>query len=414
MIIKRDSYLSQLINLRHNGMIKIVTGIRRCGKSFLLDPIFSSWLLAQGVDGNHIIMINLEDRRNKKLRDPDALLEYIDSRLTDDRMHYILIDEIQLVPDFEDVLNSYLRVPNADVYVTGSNSRFLSSDIITEFRGRGEEIKMFPLSFKEYFSFRNDEPSQALMEYMTYGGLPPVVLKETHSEKSKTLKTIFSRVYLRDIIDRNKIKRTEILEEFVNILASAIGGLTNLTKLQNTFKSLKHIEVSRNTLEKYLDCLKDSFIIEEVERFDIKGKRYINALHKYYFGDCGLRNARLNFRQIEYTHLLENVIYIELLIRGFSVDVGIVRSNVSEEEADRYYEVDFVCNQGSRRYYIQSAFRMPDEEKLKQESASLLKIEDTFKKVIILGEHTPVIHTPDGITIISIYDFLLKDNALEL
>lgn len=416
MIIERDSYLKKLIDRRHNGMIKIVTGLRRCGKSFLLSTIYANWLKEQGIDEDHIIDINLEDRRNKRLRDPDELLSFIDSKLTDDRVHYIMIDEIQLVPEFEDVLNSYLNMPNADVYVTGSNARFLSSQVRTEFAGRGDEIRLFPLTFREYHSAMGGEISTALVDYMVYGGMPQVVLKKSPEDKRAFLRALFDRTYIRDIVERNKIRNREVLDDFLNILASSIGGLTNPTKLANTFESVKHEKVSRNTLATYLDYICESFLMEKATRYDIKGKRYIESQNKYYFADCGLRNARLNFRQIEYTHLLENVIFNELLARGFSVDVGVVAKNERSEEGRerQYYEVDFVCNNGSQRYYIQSAYLMVDEAKLKQESASLIRIDDAFKKIIILGEYTPVLHTEDGITLISIYDFLMKDNSLEL
>ena len=398
-------------------MIKIVTGIRRCGKSFLLSTIYGNWLKEHGVDENHIIDINLEDRRNKYLRDPDKLLEYIDSRLNDENMHYVMIDEIQLVPEFEDVLNSYLNKSNVDVYVTGSNARFLSSQVRTEFAGRGDEVRLYPLTFKEYCNAIDVDKDIALRDFMIYGGMPQVVLKSTPREKAKLLDALFERVYIRDIIERYKLKNKEVLDELLNILASSIGGLTNATKLANTFASVKHESVSRNTIVSYLEYICESFLTEKATRYDIKGKRYIESLYKYYFADCGLRNARLNFRQIEYTHLLENVIYNELIARGFSVDVGIVAKHEKDDQGKRerqYYEVDFVCNQGSQRYYIQSAYRMINEEKVKQEESSLRNIEDSFKKIIILGEYTPVLHNETGITIISIYDFLLRDNSLEL
>lgn len=416
MIIERNIYLKQLIDRRHNGMIKIVTGLRRCGKSFLLSTIYANWLRSQGVPDDHIIDINLEDRRNKRLRNPDELLTYIDSKLTDDSVHYIMIDEIQLVPEFEDVLNSYLNMSNADVYVTGSNARFLSSQVRTEFAGRGDEVRLYPLTFKEYHSAVGGEISNALVDYMIYGGMPQVVLKKAPADKRTFLKALFDRTYIRDIVERNNIRNKEVLDDFLNILASSIGGLTNPTKLANTFDSVKHEKVSRNTLASYLDYICESFLLEKATRYDIKGKRYIESLNKYYFADCGLRNARLNFRQIEYTHLMENIIFNELLARGFSVDVGVVAKNERNEEGRerQYYEVDFVCNNGSLRYYIQSAYRMADEAKLRQESSSLLRIDDAFKKIIILGEYTPVLHTENGITIISIYDFLMKDNSLEL
>lgn len=417
MIIERNAYLKKLIAKRHNGKIKIITGIRRCGKSFLLSTIYANWLREQGVDDSHIININLEDRRNKSLRDPDTLLAFIDSKLTDDRMHYIMVDEIQLVPEFEDVLNSYLDMSNADVYVTGSNARFLSKQVRTEFAGRGEEVKLHPLTFSEYITTVNVEKTDALRDYMIYGGLPQVVLKETYEEKVEMLKTLFENTYISDIVERYKIRNTEVLDELLDILASSIGGLTNATKLANTFASVKHERVSRNTIVNYLEYICDSFLMEKASRYDIKGKRYIDSPYKYYFTDCGLRNMRLNFRQVEYTHLLENVIYNELIARGFSVDVGVVMKQTRDDNGERarqYYEVDFICNQGSRRYYIQSAYKMIDEEKVRQEEMSLRNIDDSFKKIIILGEYTPVLHNESGITIISIFDFLLKENSLEL
>lgn len=398
-------------------MIKIVTGIRRCGKSFLLSTLYAGWLKEQGVDNDHIIDINLEDRRNKALRDPDNLLAFIDSRIKDNEMHYVMIDEIQLVPEFEDVLNSYLNMPNIDVYVTGSNARFLSSNVRTEFAGRGDEVRLHPLSFSEFSSARGDDKTLNLREYMIFGGMPQVVLRNTEKEKSEVLKALFQRTYIRDIVERYNIKNVEELDELLDILASTIGGLTNPTKLSNTFESVKHKKVNRMTITSYLNYLCESYLIEKSCRYDIKGKRYIDSPYKYYFVDCGLRNARLNFRQTEFTHLLENIIYNELLIRGFNVDVGVVSKQVRNDDGNRIrrnYEVDFVCNQGSRRYYIQSAYRMIDEEKVRQEETSLRSIDDSFKKIIILGESTPVIRNESGITIISIYDFLLNENSLEL
>ncbi|MDE5970072.1 MAG: ATP-binding protein [Muribaculaceae bacterium] len=417
MIVARDRYLKKLIAKKHNGKIKIVTGIRRCGKSFLLSTIFTNWLKDNGVDSEHIIHINLEDRRNKELRNPDILLNYIDSKLSDNKMHYVMIDEIQLVPEFEDVLNSYLDMPNVDVYVTGSNARFLSKQVRTEFAGRGEEVKLYPFSFKEFLSTSELDQNSALRDYMIYGGLPQVVLKDTHEEKVELLTALFENTYVNDIVHRYKLRNTEPLNELLDILASSIGGLTNATKLANTFVSVKHENISRNTIVNYLDYICDSFLMEKASRYDIKGKRYIESPYKYYFSDCGLRNVRLNFRQIEYTHLLENIIYNELLIRGFSVDVGVVPKVQRNEEGKisrQYYEVDFVCNQGSKRYYIQAAYRMSDENKIKQEEKSLINIDDSFKKIIILGEYTPVLHNEAGITSISIYDFLLNENSLEL
>ncbi len=417
MIIERNTYLKKLIAKRHNGKIKIVTGIRRCGKSFLLSTIYASWLKEQGVDSDHIININLEDRRNKVLRDPDALLAYIDARLTDKLMHYVMIDEIQLVPEFEDVLNSYLNMDNVDVYVTGSNARFLSKQVRTEFAGRGEEVKLHPLTFREFITTTQKDKAEALTDYMIYGGLPQVVEKESHEEKVEMLEALLENVYMRDIVERYKIRNTEVLDELLNILASSIGGLTNATKLANTFVSVRHENVSRNTIVKYIDYICESFLLEKANRYDIKGKRYIDSPYKYYFTDCGLRNMKLNFRQVEYTHLMENVIYNELIARGFKVDVGVVQKQIRDDNGERsrqYLEVDFICNQGSRRYYIQSAYRMKDEIKVRHEEASLTNIDDSFKKIIIIGEYTPVLHNEHGITILSIYDFLLNDYSLEM
>lgn len=417
MIIERPIYLRKLISSRLNGMIKIITGVRRCGKSYLLNNIYTPWLIRQGVADSHIISINLEDRRNKPLRDPDALLAYIDSKIIDDATYYVMVDEIQHVPEFEDVLNSYLRMSNVDVYVTGSNARFLSKDVITTFRGRGYEIKVHPLSFSEYFPISGMTPAKALRERMIYGGLPQVVQLGTDEEKSEFLKELMEHTYKRDIVERYNVRNTAVLDDLLNILASSIGGLTNPTKLANTFESVKREKVSNKTISSYIDYLCDSFIMERASRYDIKGKRYIESPFKYYFVDEGLRNARLNFRQIEFTHLLENMIYNELLIRGFNVDVGIVpmhRRTDDNKKVRIQLEVDFVCNLGSRRYYIQSAYRMPDEDKLNQEEASLRNIDDSFKKIIVIGEETPVIRTTSGTTIISIYDFLLKEKPLEL
>jgi hypothetical protein len=398
-------------------MIKIVTGVRRCGKSFLLSTLYAGWLREHGVKSDHIITINLEDRRNKKLRDPDALLEYIDSKLNDDTIHYIMIDEIQLVNEFEDVLNSYVNMPNADVYVTGSNAQFLSKDVITTFRGRGDEVKLYPPSFSEVFPYMELQKDRALTTYMLFGGLPQVIQKTSDEEKSEYLKGLFIHTYIKDIKERYSIKNAEMLDELLNILASDIGALTNPTKLTNTFESIKHTKVNRMTLTSYLEYICDSFLVEKASRYDIKGKRYIDSPYKYYFVDCGLRNALLNFRQIEHSHLIENLIYNELRVRGFNVDVGVVPVQLRNEDGSRVrkqFEVDFVCNMGSKRYYIQSAYRMPDEEKIKQEEASLRNIDDSFKKIILIGEDTPVLRNEAGITTIGIYDFLLNENSLDL
>ena len=417
MDIKRDLYLQQLIDRRHNGMIKVVTGVRRCGKSYLVFNLFNNYLKSNGVDDKHIIKVNLENRRNKKLRNPDALLEYIDAQLIDQDMYYILLDEVQLVEEFEDVLNSYLDVPNADVYVTGSNARFLSKDVITEFRGRGDEVKIYPLSFAEFMSAFDGSNQLGLDEYMTFGGLPLILSYKTQEQKSAYLKNLFEETYIKDIKERYQIRHEEEFEELLNIISSSIGSLTNPTKLSKTFQSVKHVNVNPETIKYYLEYLCDSFLVSKAIRYDVKGKKYIDTPYKYYFTDMGLRNARINFRQDEKTHLMENVIYNELLIRGFNVDVGVVPV-VSRDENGKQVrsqlEIDFVCNQGSKRYYIQSAFRMNDEEKRQNEQASLTKVNDSFKKIIITGEEGLVHRNEQGITTMSIYDFLLNPNALEL
>lgn len=415
--IERKRYLNELISLRHNGMIKVITGMRRCGKSYLLFEIFTSYLKNNGIDSDHIIKVDLEDYKNRTMRDPDRLYLYVESRIIDDKMHYILLDEVQMLDHFEDVLNGFLRIQNVDIYVTGSNAKFLSKDIITEFRGRGYEVKMYPLSFSEYMSSYQGTKQAGFNEYMLYGGLPQILSYETEEQKVHFLKMLFEETYIKDIKDRYDIRKDDDLEELINIMASGIGALTNPNKLANTFRSEKKSVISYDTIKDYIDYLCDSFLIERSTRYDIKGKRYINTPYKYYFMDLGLRNARINFRQSEKTHLMENMIYNELRMRGFNVDVGVVPIVTKDIEGKQHrsnLEVDFICNLGSRRYYIQSAYRMESDEKIKQEQASLLKIDDSFKKIIIIGEESPVIRNESGITTISIYDFLLKDNSLEL
>ena len=417
MNIKRDLYLQQLIDRRHNGLIKVVTGVRRCGKSYLVFNLFNNYLKSNGVDDKHIIKVNLENRRNKKLRNPDALLEYIDAQLIDQDMYYILLDEVQMVEEFEDVLNSYLDVPNADVYVTGSNARFLSKDVITEFRGRGDEVKIYPLSFAEFMSAFDGSNQLGLDEYMTFGGLPLILSYKTEEQKSAYLKNLFEETYIKDIKERYQIRHEEEFEELLNIISSSIGSLTNPTKLSKTFQSVKHVTVNPETIKYYLEYLCDSFLVSKAMRYDVKGKKYIDTPYKYYFTDMGLRNVRINFRQDEKTHLMENVIYNELLIRGFNVDVGVVpvvTRDADGKQVRTQLEIDFVCNQGSKRYYIQSAFRMNDEEKQQNEQAPLTKVNDSFKKIIITGEECLVHRNEQGITTMSIYDFLLNPNALEL
>ena len=417
MVIKRDIHLKKLIDSKHNGMIKVVTGIRRCGKSYLLYNLFCQHLKESGITDDHIIKVDLEDRRNKELRDPDALLRYIDSRMTDEQMYYILLDEVQHVNDFEDVLNSYLKIENADVYVTGSNSRFLSTDVITEFRGRGDEIRIAPLCFREFMSVYQGTKEKGLEEYMLYGGLPKILDYPVIERKMKYLKSLFRKTYLTDIKERYKIKNDDDLEELIDIVASSIGGLTNPSKLENTFQTVKHSNITHTTIKSYLDMLQDVFLIERSVRYDIKGRKYIDTPSKYYFSDLGLRNARINFRQYEETHLMENLIYNELRLRGMSVDVGVVVKN--EKDANgmsvrKQLEVDFVCNQGSQRYYIQSALRLPSDEKREQEVRSLKSINDSFRKFVITEDMISRYQDNEGITYMNIYEFLLDENSLRV
>ena len=391
-------------------MIKIITGIRRCGKSFLLFNIFHNHLLGQGVQEDHIIEVNLEDRRNKRLRNPDTLLEYIDSRMTDTEMYYILLDEIQLVPEFEDVLNSYLHVKNAEVYVTGSNAKFLSKDVITEFRGRGWEIRVRPLSFSEYYETVGGEKPEALESYYLYGGLPGVAQLKSPAEKQNYLREIYETVYLRDVIDRNHLRSADGMRELVRILASSMGTSTNVRRIANTFKSAAKMDIGPNTIARYLEHLQDAFIISEALRYDVKGRKYIGTETKYYFEDMGVRNAILDFRQIEFTHTMENVIYNELRRQGYTVDVGMVETvkRNSEGKAVRsHLEIDFVVNRHDERIYIQSAYRLPDQEKTDQEQASLLHIPDGFRKEIIVGDRYQSGYNEDGILMVGLFDFLL-------
>ena len=415
MVIKRDIHLKKLIDSKHNGMIKVVTGVRRCGKSYLLFNLFCQHLKEAGITDDHIIKVDLENRRNKELRDPDALLRYIDSHITDQQMYYILLDEVQHVNEFEDVLNSYLKIENADVYVTGSNSRFLSTDVITEFRGRGDEIRIAPLCFREFMSVYQGTKEKALEEYMLYGGLPKVLDYPTVERKMEYLKGLFRKTYLTDIKERYKIKNDDDLEELIDIVASSIGGLTNPSKLENTFQTVKHSNITHTTIKSYLDMLQDVFLIERSVRYDIKGRKYIDTPAKYYFSDLGLRNARINFRQYEETHLMENLIYNELRLRGMSVDVGVVVKN--EKDANgvsvrKQLEVDFVCNQGNQRYYIQSALRLPSEEKREQEVRSLKSINDSFRKFVITEDLISRYHDNEGITYMNVYEFLLDEESL--
>ena len=417
MDIKRDKYLNDLINRMHNGMIKVVTGIRRCGKSYLLFNIFKNYLLEHGVAASHIITIELDQRKNKKYRDPDTILDYIESLIEDDEQYYIMLDEVQMLQEFEEVLNSLLHIRNADIYVTGSNSKFLSKDVITEFRGRGDEIHIYPLTFKEFMEAYDGDMYHGWAEYVVYGGLPLTVTMKTEEQKISYLTNLFKETYLKDIIERHHIEKTQELEDLVNILASAIGSLTNPPKIEATFKSAIQSTISLNTIRQYIEHLEDAFIINKANRYNVKGRKYIGTPLKYYFEDVGLRNARLGFRQVEETHLMENIIYNELRSRGYTVDVGVVEKRGTDENGKEYknqLEIDFVANLGSKRYYIQSAFSMPTEEKRIQEKASLVNVKDSFKKIIVVKDVVNVTRDEDGITTMSIYDFLLKENSLEL
>ena len=417
MDIKRDKYLNDLINRMHNGMIKVVTGIRRCGKSYLLFNIFKNYLLEHGVITSHIITIELDQRKNKKYRDPDTILDYIESLIEDDEQYYIMLDEVQMLQEFEEVLNSLLHIRNADIYVTGSNSKFLSKDVITEFRGRGDEIHIYPLTFKEFMEAYDGDMYRGWAEYVVYGGLPLTVTMKTEEQKISYLTNLFKETYLKDIIERHHIEKTQELEDLVNILASAIGSLTNPPKIEATFKSAIQSTISLNTIRQYIEYLVDAFIINKANRYNVKGRKYIGTPLKYYFEDVGLRNARLGFRQVEETHLMENIIYNELRSRGYSVDVGVVEKRGIDENGKEHksqLEIDFVANLGSKRYYIQSAFSMPTEEKRIQEKASLVNVKDSFKKIIVVKDFVNVTRDEEGITTMSIYDFLLKENSLEL
>ena len=417
MEIQRDIYLQKLINRMHNGMIKVITGIRRSGKSYLLFTIFRNYLKSQGVSDEHIISIELDMYENKKYRDPRVILEFIKSRIIDDGEYYVFLDEIQLLPEFESVLNSLLHMRNVDVYVTGSNSKFLSKDVITEFRGRGDEVHVYPVSFKEYMGVFDGDKYEGWSSYVNFGGLPLTITMATDEQRMKYLTSLFEETYIKDIVERNHIEKVQEINDLINILASNIGSLTNASKIEATFKSNIKSDISLNTIRTYIDHLKDAFIINEVNRYDVKGRKYIGTPLKYYFEDVGLRNARLGFRQIEETHLMENIIYNELLIRGYKIDVGVVNKRVRKEDGvqeKKQLEIDFVANMGSKRYYIQSAFSLPDERKRAQEKASFTSINDSFKKIIIVKDVVKPFHDNDGILTMSIYDFLLNEHSLEL
>ena len=417
MKIGRDVYLNKLISKRHNGLIKVVTGMRRCGKSYLLFNLFKEYLVNEGVAENHIIEIAFDSFENKRYRDPKVLFPYIMEKMSDERMYYVLLDEVQMLDDFESVLNSLGRKQNVDVYVTGSNAKFLSKDIITEFRGRGDEVHMYPLTFGEFMSVYDGDKQEGWRDYVLFGGIPLVLGFETADQKSDFLKSLFEETYISDITGRNNIRNKAELEELLNILSSAIGSLTNPSKLSATFKSVKNKSISKDTIIKYIDYLRDSFLIDSAIRYDIKGKKYINTPSKYYFTDLGLRNARLNFRQVEETHVMENIIFNELKVRGYNVDVGVVVMNEVDKNGKKIrkqLEVDFVCNKGSKRFYIQSAYALPDKEKMEQEQRSLVNTGDGFKKIIITKDAVAPLYNEEGILVMSVYDFLLNPDSMEI
>ena len=417
MEIKRDRYLNLLISKKHNGLIKVITGMRRCGKSYLLFTLFKDYLLSEGIEESHIIEIAFDAYENKQYRDPDVLYPYLKEQIKDDGMYYVLLDEVQLLGEFEAILNSLARMKNVDVYVTGSNARFLSKDVITEFRGRGDEVHMYPLSFAEFMSVYPGTKQDGWNEYMLYGGLPLVLSFTTPDQKIAFLKSLFEETYISDIVGRHNIRNKAELEELLNILSSAIGSLTNPEKLAATFRSVKNKKISSNTIKKYIDYLCDSFLIDSAVRYDVKGKKYIDTPVKYYFTDMGLRNARLNFRQLEETHSMENIIFNELKIRGFNVDVGVIMQYETNEKGNsvrKQLEIDFVCNKGSKRYYIQSAYAIPDQAKMEQEQRSLMLTGDFFKRIIITKDTPAPYYNENGVLIMSVYDFLLNENSLDI
>lgn len=415
MEIKRNRYLNTLISKKHNGLIKVITGMRRCGKSYLLFTLFKEHLLSDGIDENHIIEIAFDAFENKKYRDPDVLYPYLKKQIKDDAMYYVLLDEVQLLGEFESILNSLIRMKNVDVYVTGSNARFLSKDVITEFRGRGDEVHMYPLSFAEFMSVYPGTKQDGWNEYMLYGGIPLVLEFTTPDQKIAFLKSLFEETYISDIVGRHNIRNKAELEELLNILSSAIGSLTNPQKLSATFQTVKKKKISNSTIKRYIDYLCDSFLIDSAIRYDVKGKKYIDTPVKYYFTDMGLRNARLNFRQIEETHSMENIIFNELKMRGFNVDVGVIMQYETNEKGTnirKQLEIDFVCNQGSKRYYIQSAYAIPDQAKMEQEQRSLMLTGDFFKRMIITKDTPAPYYNESGVLIMNVYDFLLNENSL--
>lgn len=416
MEIQRTQYIDLLLNRMHNKMIKVITGMRRSGKSYLLFNLFKKTLIAQGVAQSHIISIELDRYENRAFRDPDVVLEYIHSCIKEEGMYYLLMDEVQMLSDFEEVLNSLMHNDSLDIYVTGSNSKFLSKDVMTQFRGRGDEIHVFPLTFKEFMQVYEGDVYHGWSEYVVYGGLPLVATMRTDEQKIHYLTNLFTETYLKDIIERYHIDKIQEMDDLLNVLASSVGSLTNPPKIEATFKSTIHSNISMNTIRQYLVYLEDAFLIHKAYRYNVKGRKYIGTPLKYYFEDVGLRNARLGFRQVEETHLMENIIYNELRSRGYAVDVGVVEKRERDErgkEIKKQLEIDFIANLGSNRYYIQSAFSMPTEQKRIQEKASLVNVKDSFKKIILVKDVMKVSHDEDGIVTMSVYDFLLNENSLD-
>ena len=415
MQINRDYYLNKLVSAKNDGLIKVVTGIRRCGKSYLLNNIFYEYLLIDGVNENHIIKVALDDSDNEELLNPKNLSKYIKDKIIDKDIYYVILDEIQLVENFEGVLNGLLRINNIDIYVTGSNSKFLSTDIITEFRGRGEEIRIYPLSYYEFMSIYKGDKLDGWVEYITYGGLPLVVTMSNDERKMNYLKEQQKNVYINDVVERNNIKNDSELITLVEIISSSIGSLSNPKKLSDTFKSNAGVDISPKTISSYLKYLEEAFLIEKSERYDVKGKKYMSTPYKFYFSDIGLRNSFINFRQYEETHIMENVVYLELKKRGYNVDVGVVELKERKENEFTYkqLEIDFIANKGNNKIYIQSAFSMPTAEKKEQEERLLLKINDSFKKIIIVKDYIKRIRDDNGIIVMSVFDFLLDPNSLD-
>ena len=417
MEIRRDTYLNKLISKRHNGLIKVITGVRRCGKSYLLFDLFREYLRKSQIPDDHIIEMAFDAYENKKYRDPEIFFPYLAERINDQDQYYVLLDEVQLLGDFESILNSLVRRKNVDVYVTGSNAKFLSKDIITEFRGRGDEVHMYPLTFAEFMSVYEGKKADGWRDYVLYGGIPLVLTFTTPDQKGDFLKSLLEETYISDIIGRNNVRNKAELEELLNILSSSIGSLTNPSKLSATFKSVKHTTISKVTIKRYIDYLEDAFLIDSAIRYDIKGKKYIDTPSKYYFTDLGLRNARLNYRQVEETHAMENIIFNELKVRGYNVDVGVVVMNETDpagKKIRKQLEIDFVCNKGSKRYYIQSAFAMQDEKKMQQEQRSLVNTGDGFKKIIITKDAIAPLYNEEGVLVMSVFDFLLNPDSMDL